>query len=161
MQNTRTRTTALALGVALAVAASATSVAAQDEAAGPTVAEVNAGVATGTVSIDGAVLGHQSGDEYLFSDGTDVITIDLDTSDPANAEIPTLTLLNIQGTVASDEIDVSSWALLDIMVPAVIRTPQEAMETFQGWIITQNAQAAVESADPADGPADGEILTDG
>lgn len=160
MYNARTRTAALALTVALAVAASTTAVAAQAEPARATVAEINAGVVSGAVSIDGAVLGRQSDDEYLFSDGTDVITIDLDASDPDSTEIPTLTFLNIIGEVASDEIDVSAWAPLEIMMPAVIRTPQEAIEAFGGWIVVQNSQAAVGSDDMTDGPADGEVLTD-
>ena len=64
-------------------------------------------------------------------------------ADPAN---PLLTLINIEGMVASDEIDVTSWAPLDIMTPAVIRTPQEAIEAFWGWIVTQNSQEAIEPA---------------
>ena len=55
-----------------------------------------------------------------------------------------LTLINVVGTVASDEIEVTSWNALDLMTPAVIRTPEEAAEAYWNWIITQNSQESVE-----------------
>jgi uncharacterized protein YdeI (BOF family) len=142
-----TRSLALPLAIALACGAAIPALA-QDEAQSATVAQVNAGQVTGTVTMDGAALYQVDGDEdeYVFSDGTDVIELDMNTSN-ADPELPLLTLLNIVGTVASDEIDVISWAPLDLMVPAVIRTPEEAMEAYWGWIVTQNAQEGLEPAE--------------
>jgi uncharacterized protein YdeI (BOF family) len=161
MYDTHITKTLGSLTIALAVAATGSAAIAHDEPLPATIAEVNAGIVEGTVSIDGAILGQQAGDEYLFSDGTDVITVDLDDSDSTADEVPTLTLMNIVGSVASGEIDVSTWAPLEIMVPAVIRTPAEAIQSFQGWIIVQNAQVPVSADDMATGPADGDTVSDG
>jgi hypothetical protein len=60
---------------------------------------------------------------------------------------------------AEDEIDASSWEPLPIMMPAVIRLPDDAMEAFQGRIVMQNSQAPVDAVDPES--RDGEVLTDG
>lgn len=139
-----TRIMALPLAAALVALGSGAALA-QDEPQAATVAEINAGNVAGTVTLDGAVLAREDDEEYWFSDGTDVIKIDVDTSS-ADPAIPLLTLINIEGMVASDEIDVTSWAPLDIMTPAVIRTPQEAIEAFWGWIVTQNSQEAIEPA---------------
>ena len=136
------RTLALPLAVAL-LAASALPVIAQEGAQDATVAEINAGAVSGVVTLRGAALAQQDEEEYWFSDGTDVIKIDIDTT-TADAEVPLLTLMTLQGQVASDEIEVSSWAVLDIMTPAVIRTPEDAIDAYTGWIITQNSQAPIE-----------------
>ena len=124
MQHLRLRTTLTGLTIALAIAASGTAAIGQDEPAGATVAEVLAGSVDGTVTIEGAILGQRADDTYLFSDGTDVITIDVARSDTADEGVPTLTLMNIVGSVVDGHIEVSSWAPLEIMVPAVVRTPR-------------------------------------
>ncbi len=136
------RNLALPLAVAL-LATSALPVIAQEGAQDATVAEINAGAVSGVVTLRGAALAQQDEEEYWFSDGTDVIKIDIDTT-TADAEVPLLTLMTLQGQVASDEIEVSSWAVLDIMTPAVIRTPEDAIDAYTGWIITQNSQAPIE-----------------
>jgi hypothetical protein len=64
--------------------------------------------------------------------------------DATATEVPLLTLMNIVGTASSDGIEVSSWAPLDLMTAAVIRTPEEARQAFQAWIIVQNSQAPTE-----------------
>ena len=73
---------------------------------------------------DAAALGaalerEEDGDEYLFSDGTGTIRIDVD-ENAGEGELPLFELIGIEGTVASSEIDVSRWALLPIVTPAVI-----------------------------------------
>ena len=142
MAHSRTRSLALPLATVLLLVSASVAMA-QEEPQATTVAEINAGNVTGTVTLDGAALAQSGSDEYWFSDGTDVIEIDIDTSS-ADPVVPLLTLINVVGTVASDEIEVSSWNVLDIMTPAVIRTPEEAAEAYWNWIITQNSQAPIE-----------------
>jgi len=116
---------------------------AQDEPQSANIADVNAGKVTGSVTIDGAALVQKDDEEYYFSDGTDITVIDIDTSG-ADPEVPLMTLINIVGTAASDEIDVTSWTPLDIMTAAVIKSPEEVSKVFQGWIVAYGQMAPME-----------------
>ena len=100
-------------------------VAAQDDPQPTTVAEVNSGAVTGTVTIDGIALEPKSAgdDEYFFSDGTGITIIDVEGS------VPLLDPINIVGQVATDEIDVSSWTPLE--APMENMGPRE--EAFMAW----------------------------
>lgn len=131
---------AAALSLALAVPALA-----QEEAPKTTISRIDAGEAIGMVYLEGAAL-EQAGDaEYLYSDGTGVITIDIGTDTlTTEAEVPLFTLIGVEGTVADDEIDVSRWEVLPIMTPAVIVSEEQVIETFWGWIIAYGSQAPVE-----------------
>lgn len=131
----------LAAGLALALSiAIGAPVLAQDEATPSTISQIDAGEATGTVYLEGAALERTDDDEYLFSDGTGVIEIDIDTS-AADAEVPLFTLIGVDGTVASDEIDVTNWAPLEIFTLAVIVSEPQVIEAFQGWIVAYGSQA--------------------
>ncbi|MFV2062719.1 MAG: hypothetical protein ACC726_04295 [Chloroflexota bacterium] len=138
------RVLTLPLATVLLVAIGAGAALGQEESPQAYVSDVNAGAVTGIVSIEGAVVapGDDEGD-YWFSDGTDVTSIDIDMS-ASDAEVPLLTLMNIVGTATSDGIEVSSWAPLDLMTAAVVRTPEEAKQAFWAWIIVQNSQAPSE-----------------
>ena len=93
------------------------------------------------VYLEGAALEREEdGDEYLFSDGTGTIRIDVD-ENAGEGELPLFELIRIEGTLASDEIDVSRWALLPIMTPAVIVEEEQVIERFWGWIIAYGSQA--------------------
>lgn len=127
---------------AVALVVSATPVLGQEEGPTVTVAAIKAGIVDGEVSLQGAALAREDDGGYWFSDGTDVVRIDVGT-DSGVAELPLLRLIGIEGAVAGDGIDVSSWSELEIMVPAVIRTPQEAIDAFWSWIITQNSQEII------------------
>lgn len=133
---------AVAAAAAL-VSAASLGVAAQDEPATVTIADISAGKASGSVTIIGSALVRIGDEEYYFSDGTDVIAIDIDTT-AADPDLPLLELITIDGSVAADEIDVSSWAPLDIMVATVIKSPEEVMEAFGGWIIAHGQMAPME-----------------
>jgi len=139
---------AIPLAMALLGAAASSTASAQEAPQDAFVIDVNAAVVTGAVSIDGAVLGPATDvGGYWFSDGSDVTLIEIDTTATATStstDVPLLTLMNIVGTASGDGIEVSSWAPLDIMTPAVIRTPEEARQAFQAWIIVQNSQAPAE-----------------
>jgi len=131
----------LAAGPALALSiAIGAPVLAQDEAAPATISQIDAGEATGTVYLEGAALERIDDDEYLFSDGTGVIELDINTS-AADAEVPLFTLIGVDGTVASDEIDVTNWAPLEIFTLAVIVSEPQVIEAFQGWIVAYGSQA--------------------
>lgn len=139
------RAAAIPLAAAMALLI-ATSALAQDEAQPTTISAIDRGEVTGLVSLEGSALEQTDDDEYLFSDGTGVIAIEvsIDASDAeaeAEAEVPLFTLIGIEGTVATDEIDVTAWAPLGIMTPAVIVPEEQVIEAFWGWIIAYGSQA--------------------
>jgi hypothetical protein len=134
----------LASVAALAIAVPA--VAQSEEVATTTISAIERGEAQAMVYLEGAALEQTAdGGGYLFSDGTGVIEIDLDTSS-AEAGPPLFELIGIEGTTAGDTIDVSSWAPLRIMTPAVIVEEPQVIEAFRGWIIAYDSQAP----DPAE-----------
>jgi len=135
------RAAAIPLAAAMALLI-ATSALAQDEAQPTTISAIDRGEVTGLVSLEGSALEQTDDDEYLFSDGTGVIAIEvsIDASD-AEDEVPLFTLIGIEGTVATDEIDVTAWAPLGIMTPAVIVPEEQVIEAFWGWIIAYGSQA--------------------
>jgi len=135
------RAAAIPLAAAMALLI-ATSALAQDEAQPTTISAIDRGEVTGLVSLEGSALEQTDDDEYLFSDGTGVIAIEvsIDASD-VEAEVPLFTLIGIEGTVATDEIDVTAWAPLGIMTPAVIVPEEQVIEAFWGWIIAYGSQA--------------------
>lgn len=105
--------------------------------------DVSSGSVSGDVSMVGAAIAPIDDTSYWFSDGTDVISVSIDGLD-TDAGVPLLTLIAIQGVAADGQVEVGAYTFLDLMTPAVIRTPEEAVEAFQTWIITQNSQAPVE-----------------
>ena len=131
---------------AILLAASGSVAGAQDEPQQAFVIDVTFSDTNGAVAMTGAVIAPIDEAAYWFSDGTDIIRIDLAASS-ADPSMPLLTLLSIEGDVVDDHIAVMSWAPLDIMVPAVVRTAEEAVQAFQGWIITQNSQAPEDAAE--------------
>jgi uncharacterized protein YdeI (BOF family) len=143
MENTTmTRLTRHALSLPLAAAlavALAAPVMGQDAPQETTISQIDSGAVAGLVALEGAALAQVDDEEYLFGDGTGVIKIDINTSS-AEAEVPLYTLIGIEGMVASDEIDVSAWAELPIIKPAVITTEQQTIDAFWNWIITYSSQ---------------------
>ena len=129
--------TSLAAGLAIAVSTPAIAL---EVLPVTTVSAIEAGEASGTVYLEGAALEQHDDEEYLFSDGTGSVVIDIDTSN-AETDLPLFTLIGIEGTVASDEIDVSSWEPLRIFTPAVIVNEPQVIEAFQGWIVAYGSQA--------------------
>ena len=131
-----------ALLASLAALATAVPVVAQaEEVATTTISAIERGEAQAMVYLEGAALERTAdGGGYLFSDGTGVIEIDLDTSS-AEAEPPLFELIGIEGTTAGDAIDVARWAPLRIMTPAVIVEEPQVIEAFRGWIIAYDSQA--------------------
>jgi uncharacterized protein YdeI (BOF family) len=127
----------------LLVVASASVAVAQDTHQPAYAVDVVAGNVTGDVSLTGAVIVSIDDEEYWFSDGTDIIKIDIDVT-WFGPPVPLLTLMTIEGTTKDDEINVSSWAPVDLMMATVIRTAEEAAEAFQAWVVTQNSQAPSE-----------------
>lgn len=117
-------------------------VATAQEAPGPTVAEVNAGAVSGSVTMDGVVLDPKRGedDEYFFSDGTGVTIIDVD-DDP-----PLLTPITIVGQVTSDDIDVSRWTPAD--APMADAGPEA--EAFMAWVAALGGGAMGDGVDGTD-----------
>jgi uncharacterized protein YdeI (BOF family) len=114
---------------------------AQEEVAKTTISAIERGEAQAMVYLEGAALERTGDDdEYLFSDGTGVIRLDVDTS-AGDGPLPLFELIGIEGTVASDEIDVSRWVLLRIMTPAVIVPEEQVIEAFWSWIIAYGSQA--------------------
>lgn len=126
--------------LALALAAPAI---AQEEVQQTTIAAIERGEAEAMVYLGGAALEQTDDEEYLFSDGTGVITIDVD-EDAGEGPLPLFKLIGIEGTVASDEIDVSAWTLLPIVTPAVIVPEEDVMKAFRGWIVAYGSQAPPE-----------------
>lgn len=141
----RSLTGSLSLGLAatLAVAMAAPALAQEEDVAKTTISAIDRGEAQAMVYLEGAALAQLDEEEFLFSDGTGTITIDIDES--AEAGLPPLfELIGITGAVASDEIDVSRWALLPIMTPAVIVEEPQVIDAFWGWIIAYGSQAPTE-----------------
>lgn len=123
--------------LALAVPA----VAQEEEVAKSTISAIERGEAESMVYLEGAALEHtEDDDEYLFSDGTGTIRIDVDQNAGAG-ELPLFELVGIEGTLAADEIDVSRWAVLPIITPAVIVPEEQVIEAFWGWIVAYGSQA--------------------
>jgi uncharacterized protein YdeI (BOF family) len=139
MMRSNHRALAACLAVALSVAIAAPALG-QDEAMPTTISKIAAGEVAGVVQLEGAVLERLDDEEYLFSDGTGVISIDIDTS-TADTDLPLFTLIGIEGSVASDEIDVRRWEPLRIFTPAVIVSEPQVIEAFQGWIVAYGSQA--------------------
>jgi uncharacterized protein YdeI (BOF family) len=143
MSRSLTGSLSLALAATLAVAMAAPALAQEEEVAKTTISAIDRGEAQAMVYLEGAALAQIDDDEFLFSDGTGTITIDVDES--AEAGLPPLfELIGVAGTVASDEIDVSRWALLPIMTPAVIVEEPQVIDAFWGWIIAYGSQAPAE-----------------
>ena len=129
----------LASIVALALAVPV--VAQEAEVAKTTISAIERGEAESMVYLEGAALEQsEDDDEYLFSDGTGTIRIDVDPN-AGEGEFPLFELVGIEGTVASSEIDVSRWALLPIVTPAVIVEEPRVIEAFWGWIVAYGSQA--------------------
>jgi uncharacterized protein YdeI (BOF family) len=126
---------------ALALLAAAAPVLAEEETQTTTISAIDRNETSGMVYLEGAALERFDAEGYLFSDGTGVITLDIDTTTAEAAEVPLFTLIGVEGTVASDEIDVSSWAPLEIFTPAVIVTEPQVIDAFQGWIVAYGSQA--------------------
>jgi uncharacterized protein YdeI (BOF family) len=143
MSRSLTGSLSLALAATLAVAMAAPALAQEEEVAKTTISAIDRGEAQAMVYLEGAALAQLDDDEFLFSDGTGTITIDVDES--AEAGLPPLfELIGVAGTLASDEIDVSRWALLPIMTPAVIVEEPQVIDAFWGWIIAYGSQAPAE-----------------
>lgn len=143
MPRSLTGTLSLGLAATLAVAMAAPALAQEEEVAKTTISAIDRGEAQAMVYLEGAALEQLDDDEFLFSDGTGTITIDVDES--AEAGLPPLfELIGVAGTIASDEIDVSRWALLPIMTPAVIVEEPQVIDAFWGWIIAYGSQAPTE-----------------
>jgi uncharacterized protein YdeI (BOF family) len=129
-------------GSLLALVLAAPAVAQDEGLAQTTISAIERGEVQGQVYLEGAALGRADDDdaELIFSDGTGTIIIDLDDS-VAEGQLPLFELVGLEGTLASDEIDVSRWALLPIMTPAVIVEEPQVIEAFWGWIIAYGSQA--------------------
>ena len=129
-----------ALSAAVLALCVATPVAAQEEVGKTTISAIERGEAEAAVYLEGAALYRQDDDdEYLFSDGTGVMVVDLDASD--EGELPLFELIGLEGTVAGDVIDVSRWAPLRIVTPAVIVPEEQVIEAYWGWIVAYGSQA--------------------
>lgn len=134
---TRTLAALLALSLTLAVA---TPAAAHEGVEETTISAIERGEAHDQVYLEGAALEQMDDEVALFSDGTGVIRIDVDEN--AAADLPPLfELIAIEGTFASDEIDVSHWEPLSIFKPAVIVEEPQVIDAFWGWIIAYGSQA--------------------
>jgi uncharacterized protein YdeI (BOF family) len=134
-------TTRVLLGSAMTLLLGAPA-AAQEDVATTTISAIERGEAEATVHLEGAALYQEEGedDEYVFSDGTGTIVIEVD--DDAGAGAPPLfELIGIEGTLDDGEIDVSAWQRLPIMTPAVIVEEPQVIEAFWGWIVAYGSQA--------------------
>ncbi len=131
--------TLLASALTLLLAAPA---AAQEEVATTTISAIERGEAQAMVYLEGAALYQEDGDggAYVFSDGTGSISIDVD-EDAGEGQLPLFELVGIEGTLAEDGIEVSRWALLPIMTPAVIVEEPQVIDAFWGWIVAYGSQA--------------------
>jgi uncharacterized protein YdeI (BOF family) len=133
----------LASAVVLTLAVPAVPAVAQEEGvATTTISAIERGEAQGMVYLEGAALERagDGGDEVLFSDGTGTIRVQVD-DDAGEGEMPLFELVGIEGTLAAGEIDVSRWALLRIVTPAVIVEEPQVVEAFWGWIVAYGSQA--------------------
>lgn len=133
----RRRAAGVLLATAMALGAPASTLA-QDDAGPTTISAIQRGEVAGQVMLEGSALAQISDEAYMFSDGSGVIVIDV--SD-AQADVPSFTLIGLEGTAAGDEIDVTDWAPLEIMTPAVIVPEEQVIEAFRGWIIAYGSQA--------------------
>ena len=126
----------------MALVLAAPAVAQEEEVGKTTISAISRGEKEAMVYLEVAALYQDSGDddEYLFSDGTGTIEIDVDES-AGEGDLPLYVLIGIEGVVASDEIDVSRWAPLPIMTPAVIIEEPQVIDAFQGWIVAYGSQA--------------------
>lgn len=134
-------TTRVLLGSAMTLLLGAPAVA-QEDVATTTISAIERGQAEATVYLEGAALYQEEGedDEYVFSDGTGTISIEVD--DDAGAGAPPLfELIGIEGTLDEGKIDVSAWQRLPIMTPAVIVEEPQVIEAFWGWIVAYGSQA--------------------
>ena len=129
--------------VTLSAVALAAPAAAQEEVEKSTISAIERGEAEAMVYLEGAALEQLDEEEYLFSDGTGVITIEVD-EDAGVGELPLFQLIGIEGTVADDEIEVSRWAPLRIATAAVIVPEEQVIDAFQGWIVAYGSQAPAE-----------------
>lgn len=125
-----------------ALALAVPAVAQEEEVAKTTISAIERGESEAMVYLEGAALygADDDGAEYVFSDGTGSIIIDIDEG-AGEGELPLYELIGIEGTLAPDEIDVSRWALLPIMTPAVIVEEPQVIERFWGWIAAYGSQA--------------------
>ena len=133
---------ARSLLVSMAAVALAVPVVAQEEqVAKTTISAIERGEAEAMVYLEGAALYQgDDADEYIFSDGTGSIAIDVDDVD-GEGELPLFELIGIEGTLESDEIDVSRWAPLPIMTPAVIVEEPQVIDAYWAWIVAYGSQA--------------------
>ena len=115
---------------------------AQEEVEQTTISAIERGEAEAMVYLEGAALEQDpdGDDEFLFSDGTGTIRIDVDES-AGDGPLPLFELVGIEGTLAGEELDVSRWSLLPIMTPAVIVEEPQVIEAFWGWIVAYGGQA--------------------
>lgn len=123
-----------------AVALAAPAVAQEEEVATTTISAIERGEAEAMVYLEGAALYAEDEDGYVFSDGTGAISIDID-QDAGEGELPLYELIGIEGALDDDEVDVSRWALLPVMAPAVIVEEPQVIERFWGWIVAYGSQA--------------------
>jgi uncharacterized protein YdeI (BOF family) len=127
------------VAAALAVAMAAP-VAAQEEVARTTISAIERGEAETAVYLEGAALYQEEDDEYIFSDGTGAIVVDVDDAD-AEGGLPLFELIGLEGSLEGDEIEVSHWAPLRIVTPAVIVPEEQVIEAYRGWIVAYGSQA--------------------
>lgn len=132
---------ARSLLVSLAAVALAVPAVAQDEEVGKTtISAIERGEAEAMVYLEGAAIYQEDEDEYIFSDGTGSIAIETDEVDGDEA-LPLFELIGIAGTLDGDEIDVTRWAALPIMTPAVIVEEPQVIDAYWGWIVAFGSQA--------------------
>lgn len=129
--------TLIAAALALAVAAP---LAAQEEVARTTISAIERGEAEAAVYLEGAALYREEADEYVFSDGTGAIVVDIDDAD-GEGELPLFELIGLEGTLVDEEIEVLRWAPLRIVTPAVIVPEEQVIEAYRGWIVAYGSQA--------------------
>jgi uncharacterized protein YdeI (BOF family) len=122
----------------------ATPAVAQEEAVPrTTISAIDRGQAAAVFYLEGAALYQADEDAYVFSDGTGSIVIGIEES-AGQGELPLFELIGIEGALAagtSDEIDVSRWAVLPIMTPAVIVEEPQVIDAFWNWIVAYGSQA--------------------
>jgi len=136
------RSLALPVTAALSLALAGPALA-QEEAPKTTISRIDTGEVIGAIYLEGAALERVDDEQYLFSDGTGAIDIEINTP-TTEAEVPLFTLISVEGSVTDDEIDVSHWEVLPIVTPAVIVSEEQVIEAFWGWIIAYGSQAPVE-----------------
>jgi uncharacterized protein YdeI (BOF family) len=128
------------LAVAALAVAAAVPAAAQEEVAKTTISAIERGEAEAMVYLEGAALYQADEDEYVFSDGTGSVGIDLDGA-TSEVSLPLFELIGIEGTLDGDRIDVSRWVPLRIVTPAVIVPEEQVIEAYWGWIVAYGSQA--------------------